>query len=162
NANGNWNNGVPTGDGQDVNFSQSISGGDQTVTNLFSSNGSALNYLRLNTGGSSLLTVITQTGTGIDSTFGLQLNARDTLILNGAGDGRFIWQFCANNIGFANNGTIIVNGGSLDINTTSAGGGGFQNNSAGQIQINSGASLVIERTTGSWSGSDTLNQGTIT
>ena len=38
NANGNWSGGVPTGDGQDVNFSQSISSGNQSVTNLFSAN----------------------------------------------------------------------------------------------------------------------------
>src|SRR5277367_855134 len=79
NANGNWNNGVPTGDGQDVDFQQSISGGNQTVTNFFSSNGGSLNYLRLATGGSSLLTVISTAG--FTSQYGLQLNANDTLIL---------------------------------------------------------------------------------
>lgn len=132
NANGNWNNGVPSGDGQDVNFQQSISSGDQTVTNLFKNGGgSFLNYLRLATGGSSLLSVVTQNGTGIDSQFGLELRARDTLILNGGNS-----TLSHGNNSFDNrDGTLVVsNGASVWVNI---GGNAVQNQ--GTITLDSGS-----------------------
>src|SRR5579859_1911173 len=57
NNGGNWNNGVPTGDGQDVNFTQTPTGA-QIVTNFFSSGGGNLNYVRLATGGGNSLIVV--------------------------------------------------------------------------------------------------------
>src|SRR5437660_59326 len=131
NANGNWANGVPTGDGQDVNFSQSISSGNQTVTNLFSANSGAFNYLRLNTAGSSLLTVITSGG--IDAFFGLQLNARDTLILNG---GSSVLSH-GNNSFDDNGGTLILsNGATAFVNL-----GGNRMDNAGTIQFDGNTDL---------------------
>lgn len=237
NNSGNWSGGVPTGDGQDVNFTQTINSGNQVITNLFSANGSSLNYLRLATGGTSLLTVITQSGTGIDSFYGLQLNARDTLILNGgnstlshgnnsfdnnngtlvvsnggtafvnigtgnvmnnagtieltatagqtsglnygqtarldnnsgktivkngAGTGSFVGNFGGNNQEFRNNGTILVNAGTLEIDSRDAfSGGGFTNTGTGHIIIESGAALRVERTQNAWNGSAWGNAGTV-
>ncbi len=83
-----------------------------------------------------------------------------TIIKNGAGEGLLESNFGASTNGLANNGTIIVNAGSLEVDMQSATGGGFQNNSSGTITVNSGASFVIERL--NWAnGGDTLNQGTI-
>ena len=137
NSNGNWNNGVPTGDGQDVNFTQTINAGNQTVTNLFSANSNPLNYLRLATGGSSLLSVIT--AGGIDSQFGLQLNARDTLILNGNTS-----TFSHGNNSFDDNGgTLVLSNGALAI--VNIGTGNTLNN-AGTIVLTSGADLNYGQT----------------
>ena len=79
NDNANWNNGRPTNNGLDVNFTQNISV-NQTVTNLISAGGGSINYLRLAPTGTGLLSVYTP---GIDSQYGLQLNARATLFVTG-------------------------------------------------------------------------------
>jgi fibronectin-binding autotransporter adhesin len=235
NSGANWSGGVPTGDGNDVDFTQTPTG-TQLVTNLFSANGGDLNYLRLATGGGNLLTVVSTAG--FTSQYGLQLNANDTLVLasstynlslgndsfnnalgtlaisngatafvnignngvqnqgtitmdagsgqtsdlnygqstatfnnsgtgtiikNNSGSGNFTGNFGGNNIDFANNGTIIVNGGTLDIDTRSAfNNDGFQNTSSGQIIVNAGANFAIDRTTSAWNGTaEPDNNGTI-
>jgi len=231
----NWSGGAPTGNGNDIDFTQTPSG-SQTITNLFSSNGNAFNYLRLNSGGANSMTVIT--AGGINSQYGLEIdNSHDTLILNGgnstlsqgnnafsnvgtlvlsngvtafenlsgntmnnagtitldagsgqtsdlnygqtgtfnnnstgtiiknnSGSGNFTGNFGGNNISAINNGTIIVNGGTLNIDTRGAfNDNGFHNTSTGQIFVNGGANFAIDRTTSAWNGTAApANDGTIT
>jgi hypothetical protein len=150
NANGNWNNGVPTGDGQDVDFQQSISGGNQTVTNFFSSNGGSLNYLRLATGGSSLLTVISTAG--FISQYGLQLNANDTLILASSS-----YNLSQGNNSFDDgNGTLILSNGATAF--VNLGNNAVQNR--GTITLDAGSSQTSDLNYGQSTGAGFNNSGT--
>src|SRR5262249_1516731 len=89
--------------------------------------GGALNYLRLNTGGSSLLTVFTQLGTGIDSFYGLDINtSRDTLVLNGGNN-----TLSHGNVSFNNQGTILLTNGAVAFENLS----GASMNTAGTIEL---------------------------
>ena len=83
-----------------------------------------------------------------------------TIIQNGSGVGQFQGQYSANNIGFVNNGTIIVNGGTLAIDTGNAYSGPFINN--GTVSILSGATFDEARSNAAWtSGIAPTNTGTI-
>jgi hypothetical protein len=178
NDGGNWSGGVPSANGQDVNFTQADTA-SQTITNFFSSGGGALNYLRLKTTGGNAVTVITQSGTGIDSQFGLELKANDTLILNGGNStlshgnnsfdnlaGTLVLSNSAAafvNIGGGNTmnnaGTITLVGDSTDLNYGQT--GTLNNNSNGSIIKNGSGTGHL---TGTFSGSNIsiLNNGTIT
>jgi hypothetical protein len=234
----NWGGNPPNGDGQDVEFLQTLNSGTQTNINFGGgSTSSQFNYLRLNTGGSSAM--VTITAGGINSVFGLEIDQpQDTLILNGntstlsqgnnafsnvgslilsngvlaianngggatmnnagtiqltaasgqtsdlnygqtgtfnnnstgtivkndTGSGNFTGNFGGNNISAINNGTIIVNGGTLNIDTRGAfNDNGFHNTSSGQIFVNAGANFAIDRTTSAWNGTAApANDGTIT
>lgn len=145
NDSGNWINGRPTNDGQDVNFQQNITSGDQTITNLISAGGGSINYLRLATAGTSLLSVYTP---GIDSIFGLQLNARDTLIVFGNSTfshGNNSFDNLGGTLVISNGATAVVNIGANNVNNngtislTAAGGQttGFNYGQSGQFVNNS-------------------------
>ena len=128
NTSGNWDNGVPTNNGLDDNFTMSFSGAI-LVTNFLSAGGGSLNYARLFTSGSGTLTVISSAG--FDSDFGLQLRANDTLTIAGTS------TISHGNNSFDNTGgtLILSNGVSTFVNL----GSGNTVHNAGTIQITSGA-----------------------
>jgi hypothetical protein len=151
NVSGNWDNGRPTNNGLDDNFTMSFSGAI-TVTNFLSAGGGSLNFVRLSTAGSGTLTVISSAG--FDSNFGLQLNNNDTLIIannstishgnNAFGDsgGTLTVSNSASvfiNIGanaVQNTGTIQLtstSGQTSDINYGQSTGGAFNNSGTGTI-----------------------------
>src|SRR5439155_21614988 len=121
-----WRNGVPAGTGFDVNITNQFLQ-VTTITNAYSANNAALNFLRIISGnallGSSNVTVIVTTNGGIATTFGLQIGSNSTLII-------------ANNSTFGNNqntsfdlgknaakglGTLIIsNGAGAFLNFTNA------------------------------------------
>jgi hypothetical protein len=79
-----WLNGVPTGDGTDINITNQFLR-DVTVTNFFSANNAALNFIRVisgnaisGTGCSNVTLVVT---TNIMSNFGFQIGSNSTLII---------------------------------------------------------------------------------
>ncbi len=83
-----------------------------------------------------------------------------TIIKNGTGTGTFVGNFGTFNIGFVNNGTMIVNSGTLVVDPRNAFTSPFAN--AGTITVNSGGNFVISRTGGAWSGGNApSSSGTI-
>ena len=86
-----------------------------------------------------------------------------TIVKSGTGTGSFIGNFANNNRAFQNNGTILVQGGTLRIDPRDAfSRGGFQNSSTGFVQIDTNAVMEIRRTINAWSnGPSPTNFGTV-
>jgi hypothetical protein len=86
-----------------------------------------------------------------------------TVVMNGSGTGTFVGNFGSQNRPFINNGTILVNAGTLRIDPRDAfSRGGFQNTATGYVQVDSTGVLEIRRTTNAWMNGPTVtNLGSV-
>jgi len=165
---------INTGDtfvvnGGSVGWSEGNNSFNDTGGTLVISNGGSVfvnlgaNALQ-NTGTITLTATNTQTSQinyGQASGGPLTNESNGIIIKTGAGLGTFEGNYGANNLGVFNNGTIIVNGGTLDIDSANAFNGAFIN--TGTILVNSStANFVIGRTASAWGGGEApTNSGTI-
>lgn len=131
-------------------FSTFINNGNSAPINnsgtiLFNPNGNQL--VSLNYGQTTLLTN----------------NALGTVVMNGTGTGAFVGNFGSNNERLLNNGSIFVQAGTLRIDSRNAfSGGGFQNTATGFVQVNTGGTFELRRTTNAWTaGTAVTNLGTV-
>ncbi len=181
NASGNWNPGLPANTGTDANFIQTPTG-NQTVTNFLFSNPGTINYLRLATGGSSLLTVITASGVNFTSAFGLVLHANDTLNVNGGigtiSTGNASFDDASGTLIVSNGGSVFVNEGTISVQNvgtisivSAAGQTGTFNTGNGTAQLQNmatgtmianGSGTAVFATTGTGGSQSFLNLGTMT
>ncbi|HXI85609.1 MAG TPA: PEP-CTERM sorting domain-containing protein [Verrucomicrobiae bacterium] len=90
-------------------------------------------------------------------------NANGTVVMNGTGTGAFTGNFGSGNRAFVNNGSLFARAGTLRIDPRDAfSRGGFQNGPTGFVQVDSGATFEIRRTTNSWvNGPAVTNFGTV-
>ena len=90
-------------------------------------------------------------------------NAVGTVVMNGTGTGAFIGNFGNSNTRIVNNGSIFVQAGTLRLDPRNAfSGGGFQNASTGFVQVNTGGTFELRRTTNAWTaGTAVTNLGTV-
>ncbi len=185
-----WDGGLPTGDGTDVNITNQFLQ-VTTITNAFSANNTALNFLRIISGngllGSSNVTVVVTTN--LPTTFGFQIGSNSTLIIGSTstfgvnsnssfdlgknaakGQGTLIISngagaFLNFNAGIRNDGTIVfvaTPGQNSQINYGQNNGSAFTNNVGGTIV------KTVDSGTGSFIGEfggankSFINQGTVT
>src|SRR5882724_10805857 len=91
-------------------------------------------------------------------------NINGTVVMNGTGTGAFTGNFTATgNRPFVNSGSIFARAGTLRIDSRDAfSRGGFQNGATGFIEVDSGATFEIRRTTNAWvNGPTVTNSGTV-
>jgi hypothetical protein len=91
-------------------------------------------------------------------------NANGTVVMNGTGTGSFTGNFSSTgNRPFVNSGSIFARAGTLRIDSRDAfSRGGFQNGATGLIEVDSGATFEIRRTTNAWiNGPTVTNLGTV-
>ncbi len=86
-----------------------------------------------------------------------------TVVMNGSGTGAFVGNFGNGNRTFLNSGSLFARAGTLRIDSRDAfSKGGFQNTSTGYIEVDTGATLELRRTTNAWvNGPTVTNQGTV-
>lgn len=106
-------------------------------------------------------TAVTQTNTLSWGAEGHSFTNNSTVAASGTGVAVLTGSNGSNNDRLLNNGTLIVNGGTLSVDSSNAfSAGGFVNN--GTIVVNSGNTFVEARTTNAWSqGATPTNNGTI-
>lgn len=94
---------------------------------------------------------------------GMFTNTNGTVVMNGTGTGAFIGNYNSNNERILNNGSILVQAGTLRLDPRNAfSGGGFQNGATGYVQINTNATFELRRTTNAWTaGTAVTNLGTV-
>ena len=90
-------------------------------------------------------------------------DALGTVVMKGSGTGAFIGNFGANNRAFINNGSILVNAGTLRIDSRDAfSRGGFQNGATGYVRVDTGSVFELRRTINAWgTGPAPTNFGTV-
>ena len=134
-------------------FSTFLVRGSGATTNAISNNGTIMfkpnngQQVSMNYGQASMFT---------NGTLG-------TIVMNGVGTGTFVGNFGVQNRPFINNGTILVNAGTLRIDPRDAfSRGGFVNTATGYVQVDAGGVFELRRTTNSWqNGPAVTNLGTI-
>lgn len=86
-----------------------------------------------------------------------------TIVKRDAGTGSFVGNFGSQNRPFINNGTILVNAGTLRLDPRDAfSRGGFQNTVTGFVQVDTGAVFELRRTINAWNnGPSPTNFGTV-
>ena len=86
-----------------------------------------------------------------------------TVVMNGVGTGTFVGNFGSQNRPFINNGSILVQAGTLRVDSRDAfSRGGFVNTATGYMQVDTGGVFELRRTTNSWvNGATVTNFGNV-
>jgi len=138
---------------------------DLTSGTLILSNGASL-FLNFNAASQNDGTIQLTAASGLTDDLNYAQNGgrflnNSIIIKNGVGTGNFTGNFGANNFAFENSGTIIINAGTMRINSADAfTNSGFSNRVSGVVIVNTNGLLIIQRSSNSWNnGGDAKNAG---
>jgi hypothetical protein len=90
-------------------------------------------------------------------------NTTGTVVMHGSGTGAFIGNYGSNNERILNAGTILVQAGTFRVDARDGFvGGGFQNTATGYVEVDTGGTFELRRTTNAWiAGTAVTNFGTV-